>query len=103
MKTSKTNCRKIYRNSIHKILVLDDETYVPSDPKQTNIKTYYHFKDITKVPSGVRHKPKQKFPKQFLVWQAIDELGNVSEPYVKLGTMKADEYRTECLQKTCHS
>lgn len=99
MKRVKTNCRKLYRNSIGRILVLDDETYVMADPKNIPGNKFYHFVDKSKVKDKVRFRPKEKFPKKYLVWQAIDECGHISEPYVKVGTMKADEYRTECLQK----
>jgi hypothetical protein len=44
-------------------------------------------------------KCKEKFPKKYLVWQAMDDKGNVSEPYIKIGCMNAEEYRKECLEK----
>jgi hypothetical protein len=55
------------------------------------------------VTYGVQFKCKKKFLKQYLVWQAIDQFGNVSEAYIKKGTLKAKE---ECLKKmfdTFHS
>ena len=92
-------CRKLYRKSSKKVFILDDETYVPADPKQVHVRKFYNFTDKSKVPNSVRFKPKAKFPKKFLVWQVIDELGNVSKPYVKLKSMKSDEYLEECLKK----
>ncbi len=35
LKRAKTNCRELYRNFLGKVLILDDETYVMSDPKNT--------------------------------------------------------------------
>ena len=98
-KRAKTNCRKIYRKSIRKVLVLDDETYVKSDPKANYGNRYYHCKDKQKVPDSVRFTGVEKFGEKFMVWQAIDEFGNISEPYIKKGTMTSEEYRTECIEK----
>src|SRR5258708_3918017 len=47
----------------------------------------------------VRFKPKSKFLKKYLIWQAIDEGGNVSRPYVSTNTQTAETYLKECLQK----
>ena len=96
---AKTNCRKVYRLSIGKVLILDDETYVKRDPKAKYGQQYYHTNDDRNVPNSVKFTPQEKFGSKFLVWQAIDELGNVSEPYVKVGTMRAEEYLSECLIK----
>ena len=98
-KRAKTNCRKVYRTSIGKVLILDDETYVKRDPKAKYGQQYYHTTDDTNVPNAVKFTPQEKFGSKFLVWQAIDEFGNVSEPYVKIGTMKAEEYLNECVIK----
>ena len=99
MKRAKTNCRKLYRQSIGKKFVIDDESYIMADPKNIPGQKYFNFVNKSEVPNDVRYKPKEKFPKKFLVWQAMDECGNVSEPYIKIGTMKAEEYKRECLQK----
>lgn len=99
IKLSKTNARKVYRMASRKRFIIDDETYVTCDPRDTGLPKSYHYKDKTKVPDEVRFKTKTKFPKRFLVWQAIDECGNVSKPYVKQGTLKGEEYREECLRK----
>ena len=99
LKRAKTNCRKTYENSLNKILIFDDESYVMCDPKNTPGPKYYNFIDKSSVPDAMRFKTKEKFPKRYLVWQAIDEKGNVSEPYVKYGTLNSEEYRVECLEK----
>jgi hypothetical protein len=59
---------------------------------------FFHYINKENVENKARFKPKEKFAKKFLVWQAIDECGNVSEPYIKVGSMKAEKYRTECLE-----
>ena len=96
---SKTNCRKIYRKSIHRILIIDDETYVKKDPQANYDQRFYHFRDKKKVPDSVRFTGTEKFGEKFLVWQAIDEFGNISEPYCSTGTMNSEEYKTECIVK----
>jgi hypothetical protein len=99
LKRTKTNCRKLYRSSIHKTLILDDETYVMCDPKNIPGDKFYHFVNKEEIDDKIRFKPKEKFPKKFLVWQAIDECGHISESYIKIGSMKAEEYKNECLEK----
>ena len=93
-KRAKTNCRKVYRDSLHKQLIIDDETYVECDPEDISCQKFYNFIDKSQVPDKVRFKRKQNFAKRHFVWQAIDESGHVSEPYINLGTMNA-----ECLCK----
>ena len=78
---------------------MDDETDVPINPKKSNFKKYYNFNDLNEVPDDVRFVEEEIFSKQYLVWQAIDQFGNVSKPYVKRGSMKTDEYLRECLVK----
>lgn len=96
---AKTNSRKVYRKSINKVLILDDETYVMFDPKNIPGSKWFHFIDKSLVDDSLRFKTEEKFPKRYLIWQAIDEFGNISEPYIKFGTLKAEEYRIECLEK----
>ena len=69
----KTNSRKVYRKSIGKVLILDDETYVTCDTRETGGQEFFNFIDKSKVPDRVRFRPKSKFPLRYLVWQAIDE------------------------------
>jgi hypothetical protein len=44
-----------------------------ADPKNIPGQKYFNFVHKSEVPNDVRHKPKEKFPKKFLVWQAMDE------------------------------
>lgn len=50
------------------------------------------------VPQHQRTCPKKKFAKSFLIWQAIDELGNVSKPFISDRTMNAEIYLEECVK-----
>lgn len=85
-KRAKTACRKLYRKVIpsgeNKVLIIDDETYVPIDPEDIPGTKYYHCKDPKEIPRQNKIKPKSKFFKKFLVWQALDENGNVSNPFI---------------------
>jgi len=96
-------CRILYKKTLtsggNKVLILDDETYVPQDPQQIPGKNYFHAQNKTSVKDNVRFKPKQKFSKRFLVWQAIDQNGNTSEPFIHEGTINAKVYLEECLTK----
>jgi hypothetical protein len=75
-KRAKTNCRKLYRANTHKKLVLDDECYVMADPENIPGQRYFRYIDLAEVPEELMFKPKEKFPKKYCVWQAIDEDGN---------------------------
>ena len=55
--------------------------------------------DIDSVPEEVRNATQKKWPKQFLVWQAMDELGNVCRSYVEKGSLGSVKYLEECLRK----
>lgn len=100
---AKTACRKIYRKKVlsggEKIVIMDDETYVPVNRSEIHGKEYYNARVRGDVSDEFRFKPRQKFPEKFLVWQAIDERGNVSNPYIQKGTMNAETYLNECLKK----
>lgn len=99
-KRAKRNSRKIYRNIIlknpKKVFLIDDETYVPVDPKFVPGLQFYHGKD---APIENKIKPKAKYYKKFLIWQCLDENGNVSEPFVANGTINGKLYLEECLKK----
>uniref|UniRef100_A0A158P4G2 Tc1-like transposase DDE domain-containing protein n=1 Tax=Tetranychus urticae TaxID=32264 RepID=A0A158P4G2_TETUR len=95
------NSGKLYRKLYRKkgtVLIMDDETYVPADPSQVPGRHFYTCRDPENV--SIEHKiaQKAKFPKRFLVWQAIDELGNVSRPFISESTMTAEIYKKHCLK-----
>jgi transposase len=98
-KRAKTNCRKIYRKSINKVLILDDETYVKKDPIANYGQRFFHYSDKSKVPEKNRFTGTEKFGQKYLIWQAIDEFGNVCEPYISTGIMTSEEYKSECIEK----
>ena len=95
---AKSGCRRVYRKQLSKVLVIDDETYVMWDPKDTPGKKYFHASKPQAVSYRHRVKPKAKFPKKILVWQAIDENGNISDPYISEGNMNGPVYLEECIQ-----
>ena len=85
---AKTNCRKIYRNILlqntEKFLLIDDEVYIPMDPRHVPGRKFYHGKN---TPIECKIKSKTKFFKKSLIWQCLDGHGNMSEPYVSRETM----------------
>lgn len=91
--------RQLVRSGGHHFLIMDDETYVFSDSSQ--IPGSEHFNDIP----GFELQPhqmvtqKEKFSKKFMVWQAIAENGDVSEPFITCGTINGDIYLEECINK----
>lgn len=96
---AKSGCRKIYRAASGKILIMDDETYVPKDPADVTIHKFYHAQNRKDVKYEERVKPKCKFTQQYLIWQAIDDNGHISDAYVSERTMNASIYVKECLKK----
>jgi hypothetical protein len=94
-------CRKFYNRILkdNLIIVMDDETYVHQDCEQIPGKSYFHAINKTSVSDEHRFKSEQKFPKRLLVWQAIDQFGNTSEPYISERTMNGKIYLEECLKK----
>lgn len=96
----KRGCRKIYRNyARNRVIIMDDETYVPIDPSQIPSKEYYHATTRTNVEDKFRYKTKEKFLQKYLVWQSIDEEGHVSEPFISSGSINSRTYVNECLKK----
>ncbi|KAF2889100.1 hypothetical protein ILUMI_17073 [Ignelater luminosus] len=56
-----------------KIIIMDDETYCAVDPNDVPGRKYYHCTSSEDVSPEKKFKPKKKFFKQFLIWQAMDE------------------------------
>ena len=70
-----------------------------AEPKDNGRPKFFNFIDKNQTLESVRFKRREKFPKNYLIWQAIDEFGNVSKPYIKILTLKANEYLEECVRK----
>lgn len=100
---AKKGCHWLYRKLVPSggnfMIVMDDETYVPADPDQVHSKDYYSQIHGVELPESAKVKPVEKFPKKFLVWQAIAQDGSVSKPYIKSGTMKSPEYLDKCVKE----
>lgn len=95
-------CRALYKKTVNSggnyFIVMDDETYVPMDPTQVpGLQFYNEFSD-SPLPIEDKIKPTIKFPKKFLVWQAIGQDGRVSEPFITSGTINQHIYLKECIQ-----
>ncbi|KAF2901664.1 hypothetical protein ILUMI_04520 [Ignelater luminosus] len=98
---AKTGLRKIYKKTLRMTLVIDDKTYVVLEPKGQPGRKYVHLKNHDELPFQLKFNRITKFLKKYLVWQAIDENGKVSEPYVTNKSLTADIYLKEYLA-TCH-
>lgn len=68
------------------------------DPTQIPGHTFYHSKDPKDIDYQIKNKTQCKFPKKYLVWQAIDEFGNVSESYISDGPLDSKTYLKECIK-----
>ena len=78
---------------------MDDETYVFADPSQGATREFSHSSDPNLIDPVYKEKGKTPNPKKFLIWQAMDQYRNISEPYVQQGTMNSQVYLEECVKK----
>lgn len=97
-KRAKTGCLKIYKKVIRKMLIIDDETYMPFDPQDVPGKTFFHASNPEDVNYSEKVKPKAKFTKKYMIWLAIAENGQISEPFITDQKMDGDMYFRECIQ-----
>ena len=96
---AKTNCRKLSdKKFVRKFVIMDDETYVLATRTSTPGNKYYSCIDGQDVSPSKKFKQTEKFPKKFLIWQAIGDDGKVSPSKVLSGTMNTDTY-FECIEK----
>lgn len=79
--------------------VMDDETYVLCDFSQLPGQEFYTALERGGAPEQYTTKQKAKFPKKFLVWQAICSCGDRSRIFVTSGSVNTEIYVKECLQK----
>ena len=72
---AKKGCAKIYRNlcgeHANDVLIIDDETYVCQDSEQVKSQKYYRCKSKNDVHDEELLKPKQKFPKKYMVYMQL--------------------------------
>uniref|UniRef100_A0AC35TRH8 DDE_3 domain-containing protein n=1 Tax=Rhabditophanes sp. KR3021 TaxID=114890 RepID=A0AC35TRH8_9BILA len=80
------------------IIVMDDETYVPKDPQHVPGREFYSATSRTSIPFHQRSKTRKKYAGKLMIWQAIDEDGNISKPFVTDKTMNWEVY-LHCLKK----
>lgn len=100
-KVAKTRARKLYDKVIKNFdcIIMDDETYVKADFKQIPGRQFYTAKKIGEVDNKYKEKKLDKYPKKYLVWQAICQCGLKSKIFVCHGTINQKIYVEECLQK----
>ena len=76
-----------------KIIIMDDETYVPVDPDQVPGRSYYISDKNGSVDKSIQYKKVEKFSRKVMIWQAIDAMGRVSEPFVTDKSMNSETYQ----------
>ena len=89
----------IFIKKFSKILIIDDETYVPWNTEDIPGSKYYHPANPIDLKNSEKVKPKSKYFKKILVWQAIDENGNVSDPFICEGNISGIIYPEESIKK----
>ena len=98
---AKQRAKKLRHDLInnYECCVMDDETYVLGDFSQLPGVDFYVADTRGNVHEQYKTQKKTKFPKKFLVWQAICSCGKRSSSYVTTGTINTELYIKECLQK----
>lgn len=88
--------RRLYKLSVAsgggKFFVIDDENYCPIDLSQVPGSEYYNIVGDREVDIEAKTERKLKFCLKYLVWQAIAQNGQVSEPYITSGTINQHIY-----------
>lgn len=99
---AKTRARKLYNRFLeqpYSCILMDDETYVKEDSRTLPGPQFYTKVIGTDVSDHEKSIQVEKFGQKVLVWQAICSCGLKSSIFYTKGTINADIYRTECLQK----
>lgn len=100
-KEAKTRAKKLKADFFQKYscCVMDDETYVLADFSQLPGLEFYTADHRGGVDEEFRVKKQTKFPKKFLVWQAICSCSQRSEIFISQGSINSKIYVEECLEK----
>lgn len=94
--------RQLYKymvNNKNACLIMDDETYVKANFQSLPGNQFYSAKDKSIIDDKFKIIKHEKFPKKFMIWQAICQCGRRSLPHVVQGTMNSENYEKECLKK----
>lgn len=97
-KRAKSGLRKISEKTRDKILVVYHETYVTFHPLQLPGRKFVHAVDHTQLEFEEKFKFHTKFPKKYMVWQALDEFGNVLDAYISDGITSSSVYIEKCIK-----
>src|ERR1700761_2176120 len=89
----------VYKKVLKKTLVIDDETYVPADHLDVPGRKFYHATNPKELNYNEKVKPKAKYVTKYLVWNAMDENGNLSEPFISESTINGEVYLQQCIKK----
>ena len=97
-KKARTRARKLYGLMPGTCITMDDESYVLADFQQLPGRSFYHSMNRFSVKKKFSYKKMKKFPKKFLVWQALCTCGKESQSFITRGTMDTEIY-LKCLEK----
>lgn len=98
---AKTRARKLYEQFLTKYscIVMDDETYCKADFQQLPGQEFYVASDKGQVEERYKIRKISKFPKKYLIWQAICSCGLKSSEFVTTGSINTEIYLNECIKK----
>jgi hypothetical protein len=97
---AKKNCRRIVEKLLPgRVLLMDDESYVPLNPQDVRNKRFVSEVPGHPVADAQRVTTKAKFGGKVLVWTTIAEGGLTSDSFYSTKTMTGQVYLEECLKK----
>lgn len=102
LERAKNRSGKLYKHQVEKnfdCILMDDETYVKLDFKTLSGPQFYTKARNELITESEMSIAVEKFEPKILVWQAICQCGKKSTPFFTRGTINAEIYRRECLQK----
>ena len=94
---AQVNCRILSeRFKEYKMVLIDDETYVPLDPADIPCQEWVSVEgqeELESLPDEILFQSKKRFFDKFMVWQTLAEDGSASRPYIMKGTMDGKKYK----------
>lgn len=93
------NCKKLLQKIRSKVVIIDDETYVPLDPANVPGRHFFHSSDPSEVKYEDKIRKKDNFFKKHCVWQCISSSGHVSDPVILEGNINQDVYLKNCIKE----
>lgn len=97
---AKRLCGRLYRKTVSKSIILDDESYFTLGHSTINGNANFYSSDVSQTPASVKFQPTAKFEPKLLVWICFSEKG-MSKPLFRPSGLATNQdiYLNECVKK----